>query len=125
MPEKESSDEMVIFTRTYDFITFLLPLTMNFPKSQRFVVTSRLQNAAMNFQELIIEANARRGAHRAEKLRQADAELRKVRLYLRLCEKWKWMTQGQYVHGSSMVVRLRVHSRSIKDGSSNVLALLA
>ena len=83
-------EKMIIFTRTYDFLTWLLPFSENFPRSQRFVVTQRLQQAALNFQETIIEANALRGAMRDQKLRVADTELRKVRLYLRLCEKWKW-----------------------------------
>ena len=79
---------------------------MNFPKSQRFIITSRLQSAALNFQESILEANAKRGAQRAEKLRVADAELLKVRLYLRLCERWKWITPGQYQHASKMVAEM-------------------
>ncbi len=51
------AEEMVIFTRTYDFISWLLPLAEKFPRSQRFVITQRLQNASLNFQEAIIEAN--------------------------------------------------------------------
>lgn len=100
------TDEMIIFTRTYDFISWILPLAEKFPRSQRFVVTQRLQNAVLNFQESIIEANALRGTLRAEKLRTADAELRKVRLYLRLCEKWKWINAGQYRHVSEMVAEI-------------------
>ncbi len=99
-------EEMIIFTRTYDFISWLLPLAEKFPRSQRFVITQRLQNAALNFQETILEANVLRGALRAEKLRVADAELRKVRLYLRLCEKWKWINAGQYRHVSEMVAEI-------------------
>jgi four helix bundle protein len=99
MPE----EKMVIFTRTYDLLTWLLPLTESFPRSQRFVVTQRLQSAILQFQELIIEANAVRGTNRAGKLRDADTELRKVRLYLRLCEKWKWISPGQYRHVSQMI----------------------
>ena len=100
------SDEMVIFTRTYDFVTWLIPLTQNFPRSQRFIVTGRLQTAVLNFQELIIEANSQRGARRAEKLRAADAELLKTRLYLRLCERWQWLSPGQYRHASVLVAEL-------------------
>ena len=100
------SEEMVIFPRTYDFLSWLIPLTMNFPRSQRFVITRRLQDAALNFQELIIEANARRSEKRSEKLHAADAELLKIRLYLRLCEKWHWITPGQYRHASEMVAEL-------------------
>ncbi len=100
------SEEMIIFTRTYDFISWLLPLAEKFPRSQRFVITQRLQHAALNFQETIIEANSLRGASRVEKIHAADAELRKVRLYLRLCEKWKWINAGQYRHVSGMVAEI-------------------
>ncbi len=100
------SEEMVIFTRTYDFITWLIPVAEGFPRSQRFVVTQRLHNAALNFQELLIEANACRNTRRAELLRAADTELRKVRLYLRLCEKWGWLTSAQYRHVSKMVAEI-------------------
>jgi len=100
------SEKMIIFTRTYDLITWLLPLTEKFPRSQRFVTTQRLQSAVLNFQELIIEANSQRGSLRAEKLRVADAELRKTRLYLRLSERWQWITPGQYRHVSQMVTEI-------------------
>ncbi|MCU0486627.1 MAG: diversity-generating retroelement protein Avd [Anaerolineales bacterium] len=100
------TEEMVIFTRTYDMITWLIPKSENFPRNQRFVVTQRLQQASLSFQELLVEANIHRGALRAEKLRAADAELRKVRLYLRLCERWCWLTPSQYCHASEMVAEI-------------------
>lgn len=100
------SETMVIFTRAYDFVTWLIPLTLNFPRSQRFVVTQRLQQAALNFHEILLEANAQRGAGRAARLRAADAELHKVRLYLRLCERWRWLTPGQYRHASGQVAEI-------------------
>lgn len=100
------SEEMVIFTRTYDLITWLLPITQNFPRSQRFVITQRLQNAVLNFQELLIEANSQRGSVRSEILRAADVELRKVRFYLRLSQKWDWIKEGQYRHVSAMVAEI-------------------
>jgi len=52
------AEQMIIFTRTYDLLSWLLPLAEKFPRSQRFVVTQRLQYAVLNFQESIIEANA-------------------------------------------------------------------
>lgn len=94
---------MVIFARTYDFLTWLIPRTMDFPRSQRFVVTKRLQDAALDFQERIIEANRMRGRARLERLRRADAALDKVRLYLRLAVRWEWLNEGQYRHISAMV----------------------
>jgi four helix bundle protein len=97
---------MVIFTRTYDFLSWLIPRTLSFPRSQRFVVTQRLQDAALNFQEYLLEANRQRGRSRLERLHLADAELDKVRLYLRLAVRWAWLSEGQYRHVSAMVKEL-------------------
>jgi len=101
-----SRSEMVIFARTYDLITWLIPRSLNFPRSHRFVVTKRLQDAALNFQERIIEANRQRGRTRMERLVLADAELDKVRLYLRLAVRWGWISEGQYRHVSEKVREL-------------------
>lgn len=97
------ADELVIFTQTYDLLTWLLPQCERFPKSQRFVITKRLQDAALDFQEAIFDANARTGAARLERLRAADAHLSKLRLYLRLSERLGWLSGGQYEHVSRMV----------------------
>ena len=48
--------ESPIFVRTYDFIQWLIPRTMSFPRSQRFVITKRLQDSMLDFYEAIIEA---------------------------------------------------------------------
>lgn len=88
------SDSAPIFPKTYDLLTWLIPHTMNFPRSQRFVVTKRLQDALLDFQEHIIEANRVRGNARVTLLRQADGDLDKVRLYLRLANRWAWVGRG-------------------------------
>ncbi|MGH8578849.1 MAG: diversity-generating retroelement protein Avd [Gammaproteobacteria bacterium] len=87
-------------------LTWLLPQCERFPKSQRFVVTQRLQDAALDFQEAIFEANARSGAQRLEYLQAADAHLNKLRLYLRLSRQWDWLSSGQYEHVSRMVANM-------------------
>ena len=99
-------DDMVILTRTFDFLAWLIPRTMSFPRSQRFVVTKRLQDAALDFYERVAEANGLRGAERLERLREADVALDKVRYYLRLSVRWAWLSPGQYEHVSRMVAEL-------------------
>ena len=103
MTDQKTQVPMVIFTRTYDFLSWIIPCTQNFPRSQRFVVTKRLQDAALDFQERIIEANRLWGRARLARLHEADAELDKVRLYLRLVVRWEWMSESQYRHVSGMV----------------------
>ena len=100
------SEEMVIFTRTYDLLAWLLPRTEKFPKAHRFVVTKRLQDALLDFQESLFDANAHSGGERLGRLRQADAHLNKLRLYLRLAHQWNWLTAGQYRHVSAMVAEV-------------------
>ena len=97
---------MVIFTRTVDLLAWLLPALNHFPRSQRFAVTKRLQDAALDFQEAIIEANTCHGAARLARIQHADASLQKVRLYLRLSVRWQWLTPGQYEHVSAMVAEI-------------------
>ena len=97
---------MVIFTRTYDLLQWLLPKSERFPKAQRFVLTKRLQDAALDFQETIFLANANEGRTREAHLRTADAHLNKLRLYLRLAHQWEWLNASQYAHVSRMVAEV-------------------
>ena len=39
--------ESPIFARTHDLLLWLLPHTMGFPRSQRFVLTRRVQDAVV------------------------------------------------------------------------------
>jgi four helix bundle protein len=103
---REREAEMPIFTRTFDFLTWLLPLTEHFPRAQRFTVTARLLDAAFNLREHLEEAQHRSGKERLERLARADEELSRVRLYLRLAAKWEWVTAGQYQHAAVMVAEI-------------------
>lgn len=100
------SSEMIILTRTYDFLTWLLPKSESFPKLYRSTVTQRLMSAALDFQEALLEAQAFDDKIRLRHLRQADVHLNKVRLYLRLVHQWGWLSLGQYEHASRMVAEL-------------------
>lgn len=97
---------MVIFARTYDLLHWLLPKSERFPKLYRSTVTQRLMDAALDFQEALLTAQAYRGKIRLRHLRAADAHLDKVRLYLRLAHEWRWLSLGQYQHVSRMVAEI-------------------
>lgn len=98
--------EMPIFTRTFDFLTWLVPVTNHFPKAQRHTVTRRLLDAAFDLREALEEANIRRGKERMAKLKEADEALAKVRMYIRLAHRWEWLKSGQYKHVSEMVAEI-------------------
>jgi hypothetical protein len=101
-----SSTQMPIFTRTFDLLTWLLPVTNNFPRAHRHTVTRRLLDAACDLREHLEAANQKRGAERLQYLDKADFNLNKVRLYLRLAVRWGWLSAGQYKHVSSMVAEI-------------------
>ncbi len=98
--------EMPIFTRTFDFLTWLLPATNHFPRAHRFTFTRRLLDAAFDLREHLEEANHRKGAERLARLKEADVALDKVRMYLRLAARWNWLSGGQYKHAAGMVAEI-------------------
>jgi len=93
--------ESPIFTRTYDLLRWLLPVTVKFPRTQRFVLAERVQRMALDFQEQLIDAG--RAAQPTPFLQRADTTLTKLRLYLRLCRDLELLTSGQYEHVARQV----------------------
>jgi hypothetical protein len=74
--------ESPIFVRTYDMLRWLIPLTVKFPRQQRFVLAEAVQRTVLRFHERLIEAA--RAADPLPLLYEADTDLTKLRFYLRL-----------------------------------------
>ncbi len=100
------AEDLVILTRVYDLLAWLLPKGERFPRVYRHTVTRRMLDAALDVQEGLFEAQARRGKSRGECLETVDAALNRLRLYLRLAHRWRWLSDGQYEHASRMVAEI-------------------
>lgn len=100
------TNELVILTRIFDLLAWLLPKVETFPKAHRFTVTQRLMNAALDCQDAVFAAQSHRGRERISALHKADAALNRLRLYLRLAHHWRWLSDGQYNHVSKMVAEI-------------------
>jgi len=98
-----SNEEMPIFSRSFDLLSWLLPASNNFPRARRHDFTKRLLDAAFDLRERLEEANLRRGAARQDRLLQADEALARLRVYLRLASRLGWLSIGQYGHVAAMV----------------------
>lgn len=98
--------ETPIFTRTFDFLSWLLPITNHFPRAQRFTFTQRLLDAAFDLREHLEAANTVYGKQRMQLLQEADRDLGRVRTYLRLAAGWQWLSNGQYQHAAGMTVEI-------------------
>ena len=101
-----SEPEMVIFTRTFDFLAWLLPSTNHLPRPYRHSYTQRLLDAALDLRERLEEANLRKGTARQERLDHADEALARTRLYLRLGLRLGWYSVGQHEHAAKMLVEI-------------------
>lgn len=94
---------MIILSRTFDLLEWLLPKVERFPRLYRYSVNRRLMDAALDFQEQLYSARKLRGAARQKQLLECDATLDRLRLYLRLIHHWQWISDGQYEHISLKV----------------------
>ena len=90
-----------IFVRTYDLLQWLLPHTSGWPRRYRFTLTQELVRAALRFQERLLEASLT--DETAKRLEQADVELSKLRLYLRMDYDLHLLSASQYAHGSELI----------------------
>ncbi|MBN1483076.1 diversity-generating retroelement protein Avd [candidate division KSB1 bacterium] len=95
---------MLIVKKAYDFCKWLLKHTDKFPKSYRFSVAVRLENAILDFIEAISIANMRKD--KVPLLRRADEALIRLRLLLRLSFDLKFITIQSYEFGSQNIVEL-------------------
>jgi hypothetical protein len=95
-----------LFVKTYDLLYYLIPVTQGFPRSQRFVLAKRIQDAALDFYEGLLEARKVDLETRAGVLRHADVDLEKLRLHLRLSMELEFLKFNQYEHASKFVVEI-------------------
>ena len=93
--------ESPLFAKSYDFIRWLLPQTVKFPREQRFVVAERLQTTAMDFMECLYLATDK--TQQVSALKQADVKLKQLRFYLRLSHDLKLLDTRRYEHASRLL----------------------
>jgi len=101
----DSRPQSPLFVKTYDFILWLIPLTLKFPKSQRFLLAERLSGMALDFYDLIIAA-VQQPQVQMQKLDEADRLLSKIRLYVRLSHDLGCLSLGQFEYAARKIDEL-------------------
>lgn len=99
-----AKQEMLVIKRGYDFSKWLLQHTGKFPKSYRFSVAVKLENAILEFIELTSIANMRKD--KLPLLRKADEALTRIRLFLRLSYELRFINLNSYEFGSKQMNEL-------------------
>jgi four helix bundle protein len=93
-----------IFTKSYDLTVWLLNHTEKFPKIERFRLAKRIEDAVLSFYELLIKAVRRPYTRQA--LLDADIELDKLRLHVRLAHHRALLSDDQYRYVSSSLLEV-------------------
>ena len=99
-----AAEEFLAIKRGYDFSKWLLNHTGKFPKSHRFSVAVKLENAALDFIAFTSVANTRQ--NKLPLLRDADEALLKMRLLFRLSYEMRFINFNSYEHGSERLAEL-------------------
>jgi hypothetical protein len=89
-------DPSPIFAKTYDLLSWLVPLAQRFPKAQRFILAQKIQDAGFALQESLVRAAKSDGTLAA--LREADIALDLLRLRGRLAADLAFLSLRQYEH---------------------------
>jgi hypothetical protein len=85
-----------IFSRSYDFLLWLIPQANKFPRYYRFTLAHRVQTQALGLHETLIEAGLGKGHQRSTCLQTADRQLALLRHTVRLCSDLGLLTLEQY-----------------------------
>ncbi|MBJ6609184.1 MAG: diversity-generating retroelement protein Avd [Candidatus Thiothrix moscowensis] len=93
--------ESPLFVKSYDFVKWLIPQTLKFPRSQRFVVAERLQATAMDFMESLYQATDK--SLQAKALKRADVQLKQLRFYLRLSHDLQLLDERRFEHANRLL----------------------
>jgi len=86
--------ELAILEKIYELILWLYPTINKFPKSQRFVLGQRIENAALEILEKIIMA--RQSKSKLFHLKKASVEMDKLRILTRLAKDLYFISVRQY-----------------------------
>lgn len=103
--EENERKQSPLFVKTSDFLLWLLNHTESFPKNERFRMAKRLEDSAFSFYELLIEAT-RSSKQKRQLLIQADIELEKLRLFIRLSHQRHLTRASQYQFAARSLVEI-------------------
>ena len=109
-----------IFIKSEETLLWLLAHTQKFPKSQRFVMAKRIEEAALSMHDNLIYAA--KTSRKRSALNEAGYHLERLLVYNRMCMQLKLHSFKQYEYLASHLVEignlLGGWLKSIKNSSS-------
>ncbi len=99
-------NESPLFSRTYDWLLWLIPQVQKFPRAHRFGLAERIQDLALDFQDALTAAGKSQGKYRLRHLHQADLLLAQLRIWFRLARDLHCFSVRQYEHVSRLTAEI-------------------
>jgi four helix bundle protein len=104
MTDQNSLKESPVFVKMFDLVAWVIPLTMRFPREQRFVVASALQRATFAAHESLVRAaQSTTPNETVDHLHEAATQLAMIRFHLRLSERLSLITVRRYERASEQL----------------------
>ncbi|MEO7073820.1 MAG: four helix bundle protein [Ktedonobacterales bacterium] len=102
-----NAKESPIFVKLFDFVAWVIPLTTKFPREQRFVVAERLQRVALGAHEAAIRAGMQSTPQAIlAQLDEVAVHLALTRFYLRLAQRFTFITVKQYEYATDCLIEI-------------------
>ena len=90
-------DDLKIFHRVYELIKWLHSLLNKFPKSEKYTMAQKIENASLGVLEGIIESNNE--FDKTASLKRTVVELDKLRVFFRMAKDLRFISFEQYEFG--------------------------
>ena len=91
-----TSDNLIIFQKTYDFVLYIYPVINRIPKSHRMVLGKHLEDSCLLVLLLVIKANKTREENRKILQMEISDKLDSIRILVRLAKDLKFLSINQY-----------------------------
>jgi hypothetical protein len=93
-----------IFIKSEETLLWIMNHTQRFPKSHRFVMAKRIEEAALSMHDQLVYATKTKRKHGA--LSEADYHLERLRVYNRMCMQLKLHSFKQYEYLASNLLEI-------------------
>ncbi len=94
--DKHQDDDLPIFVKWQEFLTWLLPTTEKFPHKIRFTFANRIDTLALDIIEDLVEA--RYSKNKRAILTRANLRLEKLRVLLRVCHELRYLPHASHAY---------------------------
>lgn len=99
-----SVENLKLFQKSYDYYEWIYPHLKNFPKSERFTLVQHIENTLLDFLSEVVMA--RKSQEPLKHLEEADKNLEKLKVFLRLSKDLEFMSIGQYEESSKKLTEI-------------------